>query len=361
MNHCCLWIARRKDKKNMSKHLFDFCVGNPPYQEETENNGRQSPVYDKFMEAAYEVSSCVELITPARFLFNAGQTSKAWNEKMLKDKHFKVLQYEADASKIFSNTDIKGGVAVTIRDTNKDYGEIGEFITSEVMRNIVHKMKPMFTSAMDEIHHNRSSYRLTDILYDENPELCDRVKKSERLSIGSNIFDKIPEVFFNTKPNDGAAYGRIFGRKNNERTYQWILEKYLQAHDNYDKWKVFVAKSNGTGEFGETLSGFEVAAPMTVATQTFISFGDFKEEGEANALSRYLSTKFVRALLGVCKITPDNARKEVWKYVPLQDFTSKSDIDWSKSIHEIDLQLYRKYGLSTEEITFIETNVKEME
>ncbi|MCH4007241.1 MAG: hypothetical protein LKE86_08795 [Eubacterium sp.] len=64
-------------------------------------------------------------------------------------------------------------------------------------------------------------------------------------------------------------------------------------------------------------------------------------------------------MLGVLKITQDN-NPEKWKYVPLQDFTDKSDIDWSKSVHDIDLQLYRKYGLDEDEINFIETHVKEM-
>lgn len=64
-------------------------------------------------------------------------------------------------------------------------------------------------------------------------------------------------------------------------------------------------------------------------------------------------------MLGILKVTQNNA-KPTWKYVPLQDFTSNSDIDWSKSIHEIDLQLYKKYGLDEKEIQFIETHVKEM-
>ena len=64
-------------------------------------------------------------------------------------------------------------------------------------------------------------------------------------------------------------------------------------------------------------------------------------------------------MLGILKVTQNNA-KPTWKYVPLQDFTSNSDIDWSKSIHEIDLQLYKKYGLDEKEIEFIETHVKEM-
>ena len=77
-------------------------------------------------------------------------------------------------------------------------------------------------------------------------------------------------------------------------------------------------------------------------------------------LLKYIKSKFARTALGILKVTQDN-KKSVWKYVPLQDFTDNSDIDWSKSIPEIDQQLYKKYGLSPEEIEFIETHVKEME
>lgn len=78
-----------------------------------------------------------------------------------------------------------------------------------------------------------------------------------------------------------------------------------------------------------------------------------------NALLKYVKSKFCRALLGVRKITQDNP-KATWEYVPMQDFTIKSDIDWTKSIIEIDRQLYRKYNLSEKEINFIETKVQEM-
>ena len=75
---------------------------------------------------------------------------------------------------------------------------------------------------------------------------------------------------------------------------------------------------------------------------------------------KYLKSKFARAMLGLLKVTQDNARP-VWLHVPIQDFTVASDIDWSKSIPEIDQQLYAKYGLDADEIAFIEDNVKPME
>ena len=90
-----------------------------------------------------------------------------------------------------------------------------------------------------------------------------------------------------------------------------------------------------------------------------MSIGSFDTEGEAKACYKYICSKFSRAMLGVLKITQHNS-PEKWAYVPLQDFTPNSDIDWSKTIPEIDQQLYRKYGLDAAEIEFIETHVKPM-
>lgn len=102
----------------MGKKLFDFVIGNPPYQTDqqssnvTEGNKTfAKPVYNEFLDVAYSVASKVEMIHPARFLFNAGSTPKAWNDKMLNDPHVKVLKYEEDASKVFPSTEIKGGLS----------------------------------------------------------------------------------------------------------------------------------------------------------------------------------------------------------------------------------------------------------
>src|SRR5699024_9487942 len=144
----------------------------------------------------------------------------------------------------------------------------------------------------------------------EKAFLLERNKASERFMIGSNIFDKIPEIFSDTKSHfdSNEQIAKIYGRESNRRVYKFIKGKYISDHPNFVKWKVFLAKSNGTGEMGERLSPPEIASPFTVATQTFISFGSFDSEYEAISLSKYLKTKFVRLLLGVKKITPDNAR-----------------------------------------------------
>lgn len=339
---------------------FTAVVGNPPYQESNSDNNRDNPIYHLFMEESFKLSDCVSLITPARFLFNAGQTPEAWNQKMLSDPHLKVVHYEPISSKVFPNTDIKGGVVITLRHANKDFGPIGTFIQHAELSNIITKVSSDNFRAIADILHVRSSYKLTRKMINDNPSLRGRVKSSEERSIGSNVFDKYPEVFFDEKPTDGNDYMRIYGRHENRRVYKWIKREYIDSHPNIAKWKVYLAKSNGTGTFGETLSNSELGEPSTGATQSFISFGAFDDPQDAKNLLKYLKTKFARALLGAKKVTQDNAKKSVWKNVPLLNFTDKSDINWSQPIDDIDKQLYAKYRLGKEEIKFIDTHVKPM-
>ena len=124
----------------MSKKMFDMVIGNPPYQEQNNTNGRQPPVYNLFMDAVEDTSNIVELITPARFLFNVGQTSKKWNKKKLSDEHFTVLEYFENSSYVFPNTDIKGGVAITLRNNEKNYGAIKNYIPYKEMVSVVEKV-----------------------------------------------------------------------------------------------------------------------------------------------------------------------------------------------------------------------------
>ena len=122
---------------------------------------------------------------------------------------------------------------------------------------------------------------------------------------------------------------------------------------------MFVPEANGSGTIGETLSTPVIGLAATGHTDTFLSIGKFETLQEAEHCLKYVKSKFARTMLGILKATQHNP-PSTWKYVPLQDFTANSDIDWSKSVAEIDQQLYRKYDLTADEIEFIETHVKEM-
>lgn len=349
-------------KEGLQKMKFDFVIGNPPYQEEYNGNSTgANSIYHYFYDFAFSVADKVELITPARFLFNAGSTPKNWNQKMLNDPHFKVLFYEQDSSKVFKNTDIKGGVAVTYRDSTENFGAIETFTQYSVLNSIFKKVNSnnSFIS-ITKIVVTSFAYHFTNLLYKENPQLKGRLSKGHDFDLKSNVFDKLPEIFTKIKPDDEYDYIQILGRFGNERTYRFIKKDYVNLVSNLNKYKVFIAKANGAGNFGEILSATIVGEPCVGSTESFLSIGNFDTENEANNLTKYIKSKFARALLGVLKITQD-ITPDKWKYVPLQDFTENSDIDWTVSVAEIDRQLYRKYGLTPEEIDFIETHVKEMD
>lgn len=342
--------------KNMK---FKAVVGNPPYQEKT-GNSRDNPIYPYFMNESFGLADLVCLISPARFLFDAGQTSKEWNKKMLEDKHLKVLFFEKKSGDIFPNTDIKGGVAITFRNANEIIGPIGRFSAFEEMDSVLERVLKYDFEPISNIIFSNSSYKFSDELYRANPRLKGRMKKGEERSIGTNIFDTLPEIFLDRKPNSGD-YVCIYGRDNEKRIFKWVKRAYISQHPNLDKWKVFITKSSQSGIFGEAISSPLLGEKNMGATQTFISFGAFETKAEASNCIKYVQSKFCRAMLGTLKVTQHNP-KNTWRNVPLQDFAnkSKSGIDWSKSIADIDQQLYEKYKLDKKEIDFIETHVKAM-
>ena len=339
---------------------FDVVIGNPPYQNEGVGEvARDEPIYHKFMDLSYELAEKAVLITPARFLFNAGQTPKAWNKKMLEDKHFKIVYYEQDSSNIFPNTDIKGGVVVTYYDKNKKFDNVGIFIPYEELKSIDKKVGATFDTSLSTVITGAVPYKFTELVRREVPEAENLAGKS--FDIRTNALDKLNDIlFFDTKPTDGFDYVKILGLFNKQRKYKWIKSVYIDVPYNFDRYKVLVPKSNGSGSFGEVLSTPVIGEPLTAHTQTFISIGAVRDREEAENILKYIKTKFSRTLLGILKVTQDNPIA-TWAKVPIQDFTSVSDIDWSQSIADIDQQLYRKYGLTKEEIDFIESKVKEME
>ncbi|CAI3393359.1 Eco57I restriction-modification methylase domain-containing protein [Enterococcus cecorum] len=341
------------------KFQFDVIIGNPPYQEEAKGDSTQTPpIYHLFMEEAYNISPIVSFITPARFLFNAGATPKKWNQKMLNDPHFKIIDYIQDSSVVFPTTDIKGGVAISYRSINQKFEPVKDFTPYYELNNIFRKVLKLMNHSIDEIMYGQNTYKFTKLIHEDNPDIATKLSKGHKYDLTTSVFKSIPEVFYSDKISED--YIGIIGIKNHKRKIKYIKKAYIINHENLEKYKVMLPKANGSGSFGEALSSPLVAEPLVGHTQSFISIGKFDTVNEAKNVLKYLKTKFTRALLGVLKITQDNPPQK-WKYVPMQDFTDSSDIDWSKSISDIDQQLYRKYGLSDEEIQFIEEKVRSME
>lgn len=292
-------------KANENNNMkFKAIVGNPPYQV-TKEGTSDNPVYHLFMDIAYKMCDKVSLITPARFLFNAGKTPKSWNEQILKDKHFKVVWYKQKSSDVFPNVDIKGGVAVTFRDAKQNFGGIGTFTDFEELNSIYQKV--VFTAdftTFSDIIFTQNKFNL-DELYKDHPHYKSIIGSDGREKrLTTSIFEQL-DVFTDTKSNDDDL--TILGLIKNNRTYKYIPAKYIESHQNLLKYKVFVPKSNGSGAIGEVLS-----TPLIGSTQSFISIGAFDNEQEASAMLKYVKSRFARVMLGVLKVTQDNS-KNVWR------------------------------------------------
>ncbi|MCL1893141.1 MAG: Eco57I restriction-modification methylase domain-containing protein [Holophagaceae bacterium] len=335
---------------------FDVVVGNPPYQESGE--ARDEPVYHYFYDLAECVAQKYCLISPARFLFNAGQTPKSWNAKMLSDEHLKVEYYEQNSASVFANTDIKGGIAIIYRDREQVYGSIGVFTHHDELKTIVGKVTSASDIDFSTIVQPQGIYRFSERFFIDYPQAQAMQGNGTKSKIVSKSFSQMDFAFHAAKTaNDEIS---ILGLDGGKREYKWISSKYLALPESFEKYRVIIAETNNTGVLGETLSSPLIGVPYIAHTDTFLTVGAFETEAEAEAVLKYIKTKFTRVLLGVLKITQHNSRS-TWAKVPLQDFTSQSDIDWKKPIPEIDKQLYAKYGLDENEIAFIEEKITAME
>lgn len=342
---------------------FDVVVGNPPYQESREDTSDEA-IYNYFYELSERHSSKYCLISPARFLFNAGNTSSNWNDKMLNDKHLKVLYFNQNAKDVFGDSiGFKGGVAIVCRDADKVFGKIGVFTAFSELNGIIQKVvnNDNFESIVPIIY-LQLKFNLTT-LYEKYPHLKNKIGSQGREKrLTTSIFETANDVFNDEKQSDDDV--EILGLIKNKRFFKFVHKSILEPHQNLEAFKVILPKSNGSGAIGEVLSTPLIGEPLIGEpligyTQSFISIGNFDNRLEAEHCLKYVKSKFARTMLGVLKITQDN-NPPTWSKVPLQDFTVNSDIDWTVSIAEIDKQLYAKYGLSEDEIKFIEEKVREM-
>lgn len=341
---------------------FDVVIGNPPYQEDSVGESTHNmPIYDKFMDTAYEVGTIVVLITPARFLFNAGYTPKRWNEKMLSDPHLSVPLYVRNSNELFPGTKIRAGIAVTYRDANRVGEPIGTFTEHPELNSMLHKISTAtgFESLESVGMTSGRSYRYTDKMHEDHPQAAGLLSDGHQYVIGPHAFERVGFLYSSTQPDDDHTYARVFGRVDNQRAFRWIRGDYITGPESLGRYKVAVPAANELNRLGQ-MAAPAVIGPNVAVTQTFLTVGAFRTEAEAEACLKYVKTKFARAMLYVLKVTQHNPRS-TWKFVPAQDFTSSSDIEWSKSIPEIDAQLFAKYGLDAAEISFVDDKITPME
>lgn len=353
----------RFSELNLSTTMkFDFVIGNPPYQEMSKNKMTRS-IYPDFVRSSQAIGQIVSLVMPARWMSGENgpyRETQHFIDEMLKGDHLQSFHLYPNSSDLFPNVDIKGGVCFFVWNRAYSCDRVNYTITENGA------YKKVLTS-----------FRIAENLIIRFPELISILEKTKAISTiylntwvsSRNPFGFISDLF--TKNKEGVSRISeekqqdddylVHGLLKNKRVIRYIPNSALKKNIHIaHSYKVFLPRANGSGVFGEVFSTPMIGTPMMICTETFLQIGVFDNCTEAENLLKYVKTKYFRTMVGIKKTAVFNY-KECFTFVPLQDFTAASDIDWSRSVAEIDRQLYAKYGLSAEEVAFIEEKIKPME
>lgn len=338
---------------------FDFCIGNPPYQA-ADNNLR---LYPSMYLAGQQIANCVELIFPNnwREVKNTNGLSAMNNEVIKRDKQIVYIQ---DFHNVFDGVAGAEWTNVIIWKSGYDNELNGSQLVIDEEGNESIQKLPI---TKDDVNKPKEILSVVEKVNALNEaKIIDMVSTRKPYGFESDILDEPQKynIILYDKNSDGLV--RIFGKKSGEgRTSRYLDRNELPKESPLlTKYKLFVVKAWGnmdekSGFLGGSYSELICAKPFDCCSEMYIEVGPFKDEKETENACKYFNTKFFRAVFYKRKLS-QNTAKDTYADVPLQDFTDNSDIDWSKSVHEIDEQLYKKYNLTKEEIDFIETHVKEM-
>lgn len=339
---------------------FDAIVGNPPYM--IMDGGAKAsakPIYNYFIESSKKVEPrYMSFIIPTRW-YTGGKGLDDFRKSMLNDKHMELIHDYLTPEYIFSNTNIRGGVCYFL--WNKDYNNEVDLIRVVTHQNekIISDIKRKFKiKEVDIFIRDAHAIAILDrILKEKNIDfMTNYISSRKPFGIDGNFTES--ESFLSDK--NELANIECYGKA---KSIGYIKKDDVKNHKDWiSVWKVYMPYVNNIGtELNDDNQNTFIGEPNSVCTETFLVAGAELNlnKYECIALSKYLRSKFARFLHSLAK-TSHHATAKTYQFVPLQDFSDKSDIDWSKSIAEIDQQLYVKYKFSKDEIDYVESKIKPM-
>lgn len=351
---------KEKVKAGGRKVNFGAVVGNPPYQEiistSKGNKSLGKQLFPEFIKISVEATDRFSsLVTPSKW-FTADAQDNSFpklREYFRDNNNFTSMHVITDGSKIFHGIGL-GSVNYFVYD--KNYSGDVEF-SSDSELSVV--KRPLFEKEMTQI-----------------------IPLNSMVSVLNKVITHKDFVSITTITNGRNAFG-LTGKEAEELTteecngdcfevrcsYERIRyikkDKINKNVDLVNKYKIFMSKANGaagvlgTNDQVAILGKPYIGEKGTLCTDSLIPIGDFSSMIEAENLALYIKTKFLRYMVGILK-SSHNLYQVVYRFVPMQDFTNNSDIDWSKSIDEIDEQLFDKYELSEEERNIIKNSIKDL-
>lgn len=345
-------IGKNNEKiiKQLKDMRFDTIIGNPPYQKNDGGGmGASAPaIYNYFVDVARTLSTqYICIITPSRW-FTGGRGLDGFRDDMLNDKHIMILHDYPDASECFPGVEIKGGVSFFLR---SNYEECLCKVVTHNGNKINVVERPMreqnaevfirdskIIDILRKVQKNNEQ-NFSDIISANDPFGYD-IRENNSYKRVKPDFALVPfcdsiKFYYNGWRKNGVGY---IERETVRKNVDWI-----------DSYKVLIPKAWGIGNSKVDWVTPFIVEPGSCCTETYLVIGPFESKQVAENVVSYMQTKLFHLLVSIVKIT-QNAMQKVYSFVPMQDFTKS----WS------DAELYKKYDLTDNEITFIESMIKPM-
>ncbi|GAB3394273.1 Eco57I restriction-modification methylase domain-containing protein [Humibacter soli] len=335
---------------------FDVIIGNPPYQLSTGSSGgagvQAKPLYNLFVEQAKKLEPrYIVNVTPSRW-FSGGMGLDTYRQSMLKDARLRVIEDFPDSNEVFPGTQIKGGISYwlwdrdspgPVRVTTHDKGEK----VSTATRRLVEPGTDVFVRYNQGVSILRKVAEV-EFADDTDTLTLPHAKQFVRLVSPIGAFG-LDSTFRGSSSPTGSGDLKVY--RNGGIGYLPRASQTKELHV-VDLWKVFVPRAgSGSDAFPHSILGRPfLGEPGSISSWTYMYIGPFETSDVARNVMSYIRTRFFRFLVLLHKATQD-ATPRVYTFVPTQDFSRA----WT------DADLYAKYGISDEEIAFIESMVRPMD
>jgi len=349
--HAYLFIHNKNPYKEMQ---FDVIIGNPPYQMSDGSGGSSDsavPIYNKFVEQAIMLNPrYLCMIIPSKWMVG-GRGLKKFRENMVENKKIKILYDFENSKDCFPGQNLDGGVCYFLLD--REYKGKTDYIFRSNEGEEIKSKRFLKNNYFEYIIRNN---RVLSIIEESSSEesfskIVSQVRPYGIRGFLFNTPERYPNSNLSFKPFEKAL--KIYGVKGIKGGAKRIIgyisrDIVTNGFDSIDKYKLFFTTSYSTNAINppEIIK----AQPNEICTETFLLVGPFDTEKEQLNCLKYMNTKFFKFLLYLGKGTM-HVTKSVFGLIPLQDF----DEEWT------DEKLYRKYGLTAEEIAYIEKMVRPME
>ena len=339
-SHAYRFIHTDNPKKLYPNMKFDVIIGNPPYQLSDGGFGiSASPIYDKFITNAKKLNPrYLTMIVPARW-YAGGKGLDDFRDEMLHDTSIREIHDFPEANDCFSGVQIKGGVCYFLwdRDNKGDCKVVthrGDKISDPMFRGLLEKGCDSF------------------IRYNEAIGILNKVKRWQEPTMETIVSSRQPFGLPTTYHGDKQSALKNIKVYENRGISYCSEDEITKNKDMIPEYKVFISRAgSGSDSFPHPILGRPfVGEPYSVSSETYIFIGAFDSEQGCLKVISYIQTRFFRFLAMLRKVTQSTTRS-VYTLIPQQNFSES----WS------DDKLYKKYGLSNDEIAFIESMIQPME